>query len=62
MLAIQHSEQGLPTLPEIGRRLGDSPTPFELRAEFGPACTVYEGRFPADGATTWRAAQRATGR
>jgi len=40
-----------------GARLAD-----ELRAEFGSVCTVYEGRFPADGATTWRAAQRATGR
>ena len=40
-----------------GARLAD-----ELRAEFGPACTVYEGRFPADGARTWRAAAHANGR
>jgi beta-ribofuranosylaminobenzene 5'-phosphate synthase len=40
-----------------GARLAD-----ELRAEFGPVCLVYEGRFPAEGARTWRAAAHASGR
>jgi beta-ribofuranosylaminobenzene 5'-phosphate synthase len=40
-----------------GARLAD-----ELRAEFGAECTIYEGRFPADGARTWRAAARANSR
>jgi len=40
-----------------GARLAD-----ELRAEFGPLCTIYEGRFPAEGARTWRAATHANGR
>jgi beta-RFAP synthase len=40
-----------------GVRLAD-----ELRAEFGPVCAVYEGRFPAAGARTWRVAAHANGR
>jgi beta-ribofuranosylaminobenzene 5'-phosphate synthase len=40
-----------------GARLAD-----ELRAEFGPVCAVYEGRFPAEGARTWRVADTQKGR